>query len=54
MLDKSLPLKKTISMQLPSDCDVVRIDLRIAGGIGTGPATLIVTDLGLVAASPAG
>lgn len=48
LLDKSAPTGKDLTMALPANCDVVRLDLRIAGGIGTNPASLIVTRLALV------
>lgn len=46
LLSQSMPLNKTMSMALPANCDVIRLDMRVAGGIGTGPASLIVGDLG--------
>lgn len=48
LLNQSVPLNKTLSMSLPANCDVVRLDMRVAGGIGTSPASLIVGNLLLV------
>lgn len=45
LLAQTVPLNKPLSMALPSNCDVVRLDMRVAGGIGTGPVSLIVGDL---------
>ncbi|ODU27609.1 MAG: hypothetical protein ABS88_15890 [Sphingopyxis sp. SCN 67-31] len=53
LLDAATPLNKMMAMPLPSDCDVVRLDMRIAGGIGTNPASLIVGDLELAKAATA-
>lgn len=41
------PLNKPLRMSLPPKCELVRIDMRIAGGIGRNPASLIVGDLRL-------
>ena len=35
-------------MPLPANCNVVRIDMRVAGGIGTNPVSLIVEDLAML------
>ncbi len=48
LLDQSVALNKPMVMPLPANCTVVRVDMRIAGGIGTNPASLIVSDLALV------
>lgn len=53
LLTESVPLNKTLSMALPTNCDVVRLDMRVAGGIGTAPASLIVGNLALVDAASA-
>lgn len=53
LLDQAVPLNKTLSMKLPANCDVVRLDMRVAGGIGTAPASLIVGNLALVDAASA-
>jgi len=48
ILSSTTPLNKPLTMPLPSGCGLVRIDLRIAGGIGRNPASLIVGDLRLI------
>ncbi len=53
LLNASVPLNRTLSMPLPASCDVVRLDMRIAGGIGTAPASLIVGHLALSDAASA-
>lgn len=44
----AMPLNKPLTMSLPTACELVRIDMRIAGGIGRNPASLVVGDLRLV------
>lgn len=43
LLDKAIPVGRVMTMRLPGNCDLLRIDMRIAGGIGRSPATLIVS-----------
>ncbi len=43
-----MPLNKPLDISLPAACELVRIDMRIAGGIGRTPASLVVGDLRLV------
>lgn len=52
MLAQSLPLGKNLTFPLPDDCDLVRLEMRISGGIGRNPASLIAGKLALVKASP--
>lgn len=52
LLDRAVPLNKPLVMPLPANCTVVRVDMRVAGGIGTSPVSLIVDNLGLVRAAP--
>lgn len=47
LLGQSAQLKKSLTMQLPGQCDLIRLDMRIIGGIGRNPASLIVSDLAL-------
>lgn len=51
LLDRSVVQGKVLAMPLPANCNVVRIDMRIAGGIGTNPANLIVEDLTMLKAT---
>lgn len=53
LLNEAVPLNKTLSMALPDNCGLVRLDMRVAGGIGTAPASLIVGNLALANATPA-
>lgn len=53
LLDQGVPQNKVLSMPLPGNCEVVRLDMRIAGGIGTNPASLIVGNLALAKTAPA-
>lgn len=47
LLADSAPLNRTFKMNLPADCDLLRLDLRIAGGIGRTPSSLIISGLEL-------
>lgn len=47
LLDKAVPTGKDLTMTLPTGCTIVRLDMRIAGGIGSNPASLIITRLSL-------
>lgn len=49
LLDDTVVLNKAMAMTLPENCDVMRIDMKIAGGIGTSPASLIIDNLMLSA-----
>lgn len=53
LLSDAVPLNKTLSMALPANCEVVRLDMRVTGGIGTNPASLIVGNLELTKAAAA-
>lgn len=48
LLDESVPLKRNMIMNLPAGCDLLKIDMRIAGGIGRDQARVIVSGLKLV------
>lgn len=47
LLAKATPVRKMLTMQMPGDCDLVRLEMRVAGGIGRDPASLIISHLGL-------
>lgn len=47
LLDANTPANRDMEMSLPAGCDIVRLDMRIVGGIGTNPASLIVNGLSL-------
>lgn len=47
LLDAKTPANRDMTMSLPTECNIVRLDMRIVGGIGTNPASLIVTGLSL-------
>ncbi|WP_062766478.1 hypothetical protein [Sphingopyxis terrae] len=51
LLGDAAPLRKTLTMQLPADCELVRLEMRVTGGIGRDPASLIVSHLGLAKAA---
>ena len=46
-------IERDMVMSLPAGCDIVRLDMRIVGGIGTNPASLIVSGLSLGKAAAA-
>lgn len=47
MLSSRVPLNQKFALALPDRCELVRLDLRIAGGIGRRASSLIVSDLSL-------
>ncbi|KGB53677.1 hypothetical protein OVY29_04280 [Sphingopyxis sp. SE2] len=47
LLDVRTPTNRDMVMSLPEGCDLFRLDMRIVGGIGTNPASLIVSGLSL-------
>jgi hypothetical protein len=47
LFSEKLPLNRVLSMPIPGNCRLVRIDLRIAGGVGRNPAELVVGDFAL-------
>lgn len=47
MLSASVPQNKMLKMAMPTGCDLVRLDMRVAGGIGRDPTNLIVSALKL-------
>jgi hypothetical protein len=47
LLDESFPLGRAMTMPLPDDCSLLRIEMRIAGGIGRTPAAITVSGLKL-------
>lgn len=47
LLDGAVPIQRAMSMRLPGDCDLLKIDMRIGGGIGRTPATILVSGLKL-------
>lgn len=47
MLSASVPQNKMLKMAMPSGCDLVRLDMRVAGGIGRDPTNLTISALKL-------
>jgi hypothetical protein len=47
MFDANVPLNRTLKMSMPPGCQLVRLDLNVAGGIGRDPASVIIGDLDL-------
>ncbi len=45
---ESVPLEKPMQMAIPSGCELYRLDMRVAGGIGRNPAALTVGGLTMV------
>lgn len=52
LLSETTPLNKPLAMPLPTGCELVRLDMRIAGGIGRNAASLIVGGLRLAGVAP--
>ena len=48
MLNSSISLNRIQKMPMPADCQLVRLDMRVSGGIGRDPVNLIVGDMDLV------
>lgn len=47
LLADSVPQRRILKMRVPERCDLLRLDLRISGGIGRTPSSLIVSGLDL-------
>ena len=47
LLADSVPLGKPLAVSIPANCNLMRFDLNVAGGIGRDPADLIVAPEGL-------
>jgi hypothetical protein len=47
LFSEQLPVNRVLSLPLPANCELVRIDLRISGGVGRNPAELVVGDFAL-------
>jgi hypothetical protein len=47
MLSASVPQNKMLKMAMPSGCELVRLDMRVAGGIGRDPTNLTISALRL-------
>ena len=47
LLDKAIPTGRSIAMQIPGNCELLRIDMRIAGGIGRSPASVVMSSFEL-------
>lgn len=50
LLGDGVPLGRTMMMRLPEDCRLLRMEMRIAGGVGRTPATITVSSLKLSSA----
>jgi hypothetical protein len=46
LFSDKLPLNRLLAVSIPAGCQLLRIDLRIAGGVGRKPAELVVGDFG--------
>ncbi|NJS13251.1 MAG: hypothetical protein HC788_00110 [Sphingopyxis sp.] len=46
----AVELGRPMQMPLPTDCPMIRLDFRFAGGTGTQPSSLIVGNMSLVSA----
>jgi hypothetical protein len=47
MLSASVPQNKMLKMTMPAGCSLVRLDMRVAGGIGRDPTNLTISALKL-------
>lgn len=47
MLGSAMLQNRLLKMALPADCDLVRLEIRVAGGIGRDPANLVIGGLEL-------
>ena len=47
MLLSSVPQNKTLTMAMPEGCNLVRLEMRVAGGIGRDPTNLTISALKL-------
>lgn len=53
MLGSGVAANRPLKLALPADCDVARLDIRVAGGIGRDPASLVIAGLKLAPGSKA-
>ena len=54
LLAASVPLERTLELRIPNGCKLVRLDMRVAGGIGRNPTLFSVGKLSLAESRPAG
>ena len=47
----AVPVNKPLKMPLPAGCDLVRLDMKMAGGIGRSPSSVVVGKLQLAGAA---
>jgi len=47
LLSASVPQDKMLKMAMPADCNLARLDMRVAGGIGRDPTNLTISALKL-------
>lgn len=47
LLSASVPQNKLLKMAMPAGCNLVRLDMRVAGGIGRDPTNVIISALKL-------
>lgn len=52
LLDSNVRLNRIMKMALPDKCELLQLDMRIAGGIGRSPATILVSNLEILSAGP--
>lgn len=52
LLAETLPLGKNLTLRMPGNCGLVRLEMRVNGGIGRNQASLIVGKLALLKTSP--
>lgn len=48
LLDEAVLMQRAMTMNIPEGCDLLKVDMEIAGGIGRTPATIIVSGLKLI------
>jgi hypothetical protein len=53
LLSNRVPLDQKFSLALPDHCELVRLDLRMAGGIGQSGSNLIISRLSLISLATA-
>ncbi|MDX2208944.1 MAG: hypothetical protein SFV20_01145 [Sphingopyxis sp.] len=51
LMTDNVALGRPMSLDLPANCELIRFDVRVAGGIGRVPSNLVLTELRLVRAS---
>jgi hypothetical protein len=51
-MNQSYVLDRRLEMRIPPNCELMQVDLNLAGGIGRSPASILVSAISLAGAQP--